>query len=105
MKTKEEIVEKGDKRITVGDCFFGEEPSEEDMQTYNNVLSDIKDILVSESSITLRTKRLLEEVLAVEFNEVQWLALVLIIAVHMDAAEERGAKKLAHVMSLLMEKD
>ena len=101
MKTKEEIMANGNDEITIGDCFFGDKPSEEDMRTYHDVCSDIRDTINSEPSITMRTKRIFEEVLGMEFNELQWLELVLIISIHMDAAEQRGANKLADVMDLL----
>ena len=102
MKTKEEINVNGNEEITIGNCFFGDEPSDEDMRSYHDVCSDIRDVINSEPSITMRTKRLFEEVLNMEFNELQWLALVMVISIHMDAAERRGAKKIVDVLELGM---
>ena len=102
MKTKEEIEAMGNDKITIGDCFFGDEPSETDMQLYHSACSDIRDVINSEPSITMRTKRIFEEVLGMEFGELQWLKLVLVISMHMDAAERRGANKVVDVIELGM---
>jgi len=105
MKTKEEIDACGNDEITLGDCFFGEPASEEDMRMYHDALSDIIDISRSEPSITMRTKRLLNEVLEMEFDARQWFILTLIIVTHIDAAEKRGAKKFAEAMELVLNRE
>ncbi|MCK4328896.1 hypothetical protein KAX02_03530 [candidate division WOR-3 bacterium] len=102
MKTKEEIAANGNDEITIGDCFFGKPASEEDMRSYHDICSDIRDVINNEPSITMRTKRIFEEILVMQFNELQWLKLVVAISMHMDAAECRGAKKIVDVLELGM---
>ena len=105
MKTKEEIAANMNDSITVGHCFFGEDESDADRQLYLNMIADIRDTISDEPSITAATKRLFEELLGMEFNEMQWLGLVLAIATYIELAEKRGAKKLANVMDLLSRED
>jgi len=102
MKTKEEIEASMNDHITVGHCFFGEEQSDADKQLYLNMVADIRDTISDEPSITAATKRVFEELLGMEFNEMQWFGLVLTITTYIVLAEQRGAKKLANVMDLLL---
>jgi len=102
MKTKEEIDASEDDEITLKDCFFGEPVSEEDMRMYHDALSDIIDISNSEPSVTVRAKRLFNEVLEMEFDARQWFVLTLILVVYDDVGEKRGAKKFAEAMRLAL---
>jgi len=104
MKTKEEIAASMHDHISVGQCFFGEELSDADRDVYLHMNAEVNDIIRDESSVTAAAKKFFDEVLGMEFNELQWLGFVLIIATYIDLAEQRGAKKLADAMDLLSER-
>ncbi len=64
--------------ITVGECFFGANETEEDKGFFHITNSKVRQIIENESSITVCSKRLLEEVLSVDFSPEQWYAMTLI---------------------------
>lgn len=78
MRTKEEIEEVMNDRMSIGECFSGVVETEEDKEFFHIVNSKVREIIENEKSITVSSKRLLEEVLSVDFTIEQWYAMAII---------------------------
>lgn len=99
MKTKEEIEEVMDDEITVGDCFLGAIPTDEDKEIFLRIRGDVRSILENERSITVAAKRLFEEVLSMDFDEKQWYAMVMVLIVSVDLGKRVGADRTLQFLS------
>lgn len=99
MKTKEEIEEVMDDNITIGQCFYGEIPTEEDMALSLATRRNIKVILTSEESIAVSSKRIFEEVLSMDFNEKQWYALTMVLIKSIEYGKQIGDRRTLQFLS------
>lgn len=93
MRTKEEIEEVMNDSISIGQCFGGVVVTEEDRECFEYTRKLIREILENTGSVTVAAKRLFEEVLLMDFNEKQWYAMVMIVALNFDFGKIVGGQK------------